>query len=101
MQSYKKRDTFICLYMEDIHDFESFYTRRLQPFLADLNTQSTVADKWKTSGIIGVVLGIVCFLMQQYVLGIIFIIAIIICLYKYGIKEDALLKTTREPSLPK
>ena len=38
--------------MEEIKDFDSFYTSRLQPFLSDLKLQSNDAAKWSTAGML-------------------------------------------------
>ncbi|MEP7229444.1 MAG: DUF3137 domain-containing protein [Ginsengibacter sp.] len=75
--------------MEEIHDFESFYESKLQPFLADLNAESNDASKWSTAGIASLILAIVCFILGELLAGVLFIILLVVCVYKYfSIKDD-------------
>ncbi len=75
--------------MDDIKDFESFYESRLQPFLAELNAQSNDASKWVTAGIASIILAVVCFFIAQPLAGFLFIILVVVSVYKYsGRKKD-------------
>ncbi len=79
--------------MEEITDFESFYESKLQPFLKDLNLQSNEASKWSTAGIASVILSVACFIINEQAVGFLFIIVIVISIYKYIQKKDDLTYT--------
>ncbi len=82
--------------MDEIKDFESFYESKLQPFLADLNAQSNEASKWSTAGIASIILAIVCFILGELLAGFLFIILLVVCVYKYRSIKDDLTYTFKE-----
>ncbi|MEP7252634.1 MAG: DUF3137 domain-containing protein [Ginsengibacter sp.] len=89
MHSYKKTNTFNPQ-MNDIKDFESFYSARIEPFLARLNAQSNDASKWSTAGIASVLLAVVCFFMDAPLVAFLLLMFTGFTVHKYSAKKNVL-----------
>lgn len=82
--------------MEDIKDFETFYERRLQPFITSINLQSNEASKWSTAGIASIILAAICFILGQPFAALLFIILVAVSIYKYYKMKDELTHTFKK-----
>ncbi|MBA3675457.1 MAG: hypothetical protein H0W75_10980, partial [Chitinophagaceae bacterium] len=77
-------------------DFETFYQTRLQPSLGGLKLQNDEAAKWSIGGIAFLLLSICAFVLDQTLVGILFIIMIIVSIYKYTKKKDVFIESYKE-----
>lgn len=73
---------------KQIENFETFYAEKLKSQLDKLEPKSNDVSKWTVAGIASLFLCIVCFVIDQPVAAIIFIILIIISIYNYTRKSD-------------
>ena len=76
--------------MNDIKDFESFYSERIDPSLTKLNAQSNDASKWSTAGIASILLAIVCFFMDVPLVTFLLLGFTGFTVYKYSDKKSEL-----------
>lgn len=79
--------------MNDIKDFESFYSARIEPFLAKLNAQSNDASKWSTAGIASILIAIVCYFMDTPLVAFLLLLFTGFTVYKYSAKKKELRNT--------
>lgn len=73
--------------MNDINDFESFYSVHIEPFLAKLNAQSNDASKWSTAGIASILLAVVCYFMDAPLVAFLLLLFTGFTVYKYSAKK--------------
>lgn len=64
-------------------DFDSFYSEKLLPLLEKLEPASNDASKWKVVGIAALFISIACFIISQSVLAILFILLLIVSIFKF------------------
>lgn len=82
--------------MEEIKDFESFYNIHLQPSLRNLKLQSNDVSGWSIGVLLSLMFAIFCFLLQQIMIAMLFVILAIFCIYKYSKKRKLFIASYKE-----
>lgn len=77
-------------------DFETFYQTRIQPSLGGLKLQKDEAAKWKVAGIAFVLFAVCAFALGQPYMGILFILIVIVSIYKYTKNKDSFIDKYKE-----
>jgi len=77
-------------------DFETFYQTRLQPSLGGLKLQNDEAQKWKVAGIAFALFSICAFALGLTYVGILFILIVILSIYKYTKGTDSYIEKYKE-----
>ena len=76
--------------MNDMQDFEGFYSARIEPFLAKLNAQSNDAAKWSTAGYACILAATVCYFMDAPLVSFLLLLFTGFSVYKYSAKKNEL-----------
>jgi Protein of unknown function (DUF3137) len=82
--------------MEEIKDFESFYNIRLQPFFEELKSQGHNTSIWTIVGIISLIVTILSFMLNQPIIGTLFLFALVYCIYKHTKNKDLFVDNYKE-----
>lgn len=82
--------------MEEIKDFESFYNIKLQPFFEELKSQGNDTSIWTIIGIISFIVAVLSFMLNQPIIGTIFLIALVYCIYKHTKTKDLFVDNYKE-----
>jgi len=82
--------------MEEIKDFENFYSIIFKPTLSDLKFQNSDAFGWRIAGLIFLMFAIMCFFLSQITVGISLLIFVLISIYKYKKKKTIFIKSFKE-----
>lgn len=82
--------------MEEIKDFENFYSIKLKRTLSDLKFQNSDAYGWRVAGLIFLMFAIMCFFLSQIIVGVSLLIFVLISIYKYTKKKKLFIKSFKE-----
>lgn len=88
VQSYKKSDTFISI-VEEIKDFETFYSVKLAPFFDELKARGQETSLWGVACLAAAMFAVCSFLLGQATAGIFCVLLVFITVFMYRRKRNA------------